>query len=715
MDPVIEKLKQLEEIITRHGGIISEDSEFLRQTLNIAPSAELEKQFTAITEENRLLTIGIIGRVKAGKSSVTNALYFDGKSILPEAPTPMTAALTVLSYGERDSVKAHFFSKEDVEIIRREHSEYQNTESELVKERKKASFEQFEQMKASSLDIDALSAQGEQSIPAASFADLKEKLQDFVGLSGKYMPFTKSVELELKHEALRDISIVDTPGINDPIKSREARTEEYLRKCDVVFIVSVAGQFLSAQDLELMDRLSTREGVQEIYLVSSMTDLGVTLRSEVQKAKKDLRAAIDGLRTRLSAHAADAIRSLKEKHPEIGRQFDVLINDIESHVLFTSSFCNTMSLRYAEHETWNDSMKNAWKNLSQNYPDYFDDDFSASGKASLDLLSGVSLLREKIDGVRGLKDKIISDKTLDFRAQQNAVIQKFHAGLVDRICEHIAQINASDLQGIKTKKAALEKAVETGSGVIELKLRETLDGVKRRLKQTLNSSLMRLNNAVSASADSETKEEERKQKNKGFRGGAARFFGAIFRKDDWGYEFFTARELRVGAVKSAINRELAAFNAGIEKAVFDETDRIKDSLPVEIKTIFREAVGDEAVDAALLHRAVIAMVFDYTEALFWDFQPPSFNYPVSGTISDDEIDDFINAWENFSFALPSFYSEKIKKLFESIESGKADKDPAAFVFTDLINQIKKLEDELSQKKETLDKLNAVKTALEEIA
>lgn len=38
--------------------------------------------------ENRKLNIGVVGQVKAGKSSFLNTLLFDGKEVLPKASTP---------------------------------------------------------------------------------------------------------------------------------------------------------------------------------------------------------------------------------------------------------------------------------------------------------------------------------------------------------------------------------------------------------------------------------------------------------------------------------------------------------------------------------------------------------------------------------------------------------------------------------------------------
>ena len=55
---------------------------------------QLVQTCQAQQEQNRLMNIGIVGRVKAGKSSLLNALVFDGEPILPKAATPRLVALT---------------------------------------------------------------------------------------------------------------------------------------------------------------------------------------------------------------------------------------------------------------------------------------------------------------------------------------------------------------------------------------------------------------------------------------------------------------------------------------------------------------------------------------------------------------------------------------------------------------------------------------------
>ena len=49
---------------------------------------------------NDTLTIGVIGQMKCGKSTFSNSFVF-GDNFLPAATTPMTAALTVITSGEK--------------------------------------------------------------------------------------------------------------------------------------------------------------------------------------------------------------------------------------------------------------------------------------------------------------------------------------------------------------------------------------------------------------------------------------------------------------------------------------------------------------------------------------------------------------------------------------------------------------------------------------
>ncbi len=103
----------------------------------VIKTEELEKTLKEMQDTDRNLKVGIIGRVKAGKSSLLNALIFEGVEVLPKAPTPMTASLTVLKYAQNLSTQVEFYSQEDILELKNEHARYEREFQRMVDEVKK--------------------------------------------------------------------------------------------------------------------------------------------------------------------------------------------------------------------------------------------------------------------------------------------------------------------------------------------------------------------------------------------------------------------------------------------------------------------------------------------------------------------------------------------------------------------------------------------------
>ncbi|MBQ9418774.1 MAG: dynamin family protein [Synergistaceae bacterium] len=82
-------------------------------------ASSISDKYSDIMKEDSALKLGIVGRVKAGKSSFLNALLFDGRDVLPKAATPMTAALTKINYSEtgKNEAKVVFYSVSEWEKI----------------------------------------------------------------------------------------------------------------------------------------------------------------------------------------------------------------------------------------------------------------------------------------------------------------------------------------------------------------------------------------------------------------------------------------------------------------------------------------------------------------------------------------------------------------------------------------------------------------------
>ncbi len=184
-------------------------------------------------------------------------------------------------------------------------------------------------------------------IQANSLEELNQKLLQFVGANGKYMPCTKAVQISLNNPNLKDLEVIDTPGVNDPIVSREERTKALLKDCDVVFIVSPSNQFLTDSDMDLFDRVSNKEGLQEIYFVASQTDSAVCAPSEVQNSRQHLPTALENVQKSLSSSLNATMSSLEKKYPH---QQGIFEKAIKNGVILTSGACFSMYKDFKNHK-----------------------------------------------------------------------------------------------------------------------------------------------------------------------------------------------------------------------------------------------------------------------------------------------------------------------------------------------------------------------------
>ncbi len=405
--------------------------------INLDKSDVLKKKIKDVSDENRALRVGIIGRVKAGKSSLLNALLFNGRDVLPKAATPMTAALTFMSYSEEIKAEVDLYSKADIEQIKQESQAYerdlqnltQKHENNIKNEKKPnklpstdikqraekiakeelegnqsrvAAYQQYTTMQQNSVSqaqLDEMSI-----LKASSIDELMGKLHNYVGAGGTYMPYTKSVKLYLPEKGLKDLEIVDTPGVNDPVVSREERTNEFLSSCDVVLVVSPAGQFLSTEDIDLMTRVSTRDGVQHAYLIASQSDN--QLFGSMNENKLDTPTQVLAkIENKLSEVAKKNLQTSVNNH---GVLKNVLSMYAKNDVICTSSAAFSMLETFDNQENWDDGYKKVWENLTDNYYDYFDSDQIA--KYNLQALANIDKVKTVIDNVRAEKENIQAEK-----------------------------------------------------------------------------------------------------------------------------------------------------------------------------------------------------------------------------------------------------------------------------------------------------------------
>ncbi len=324
----ISLIEKIAESLTDSRDLVSDDN-----ILDFQKNARtLKESLLAIKEENRSIRIGIVGEVKAGKSSFLNALIFKGESILPKAPTPMTAALTKIRYGQTFEGSIFFYSKKEWQLIEAKALEADRLQENLYNEhikkcgqlRMPMPRDQFNLLNKDKIpkelqackelvkmaekgNLNVYDYLGEtKNIRGKDQEDFMSQLNQFVGSDGLYTPIVKHTEIQLNNDLLKHAEIVDTPGLNDPIISRGRTTMDFLVQCDIVFFLSYTGQFLSREDLDFLSNILPGESVNRAVLVGSKFDSGIL---DYKEANTTLKKALKSSEMTFNKQAENVILS----------------------------------------------------------------------------------------------------------------------------------------------------------------------------------------------------------------------------------------------------------------------------------------------------------------------------------------------------------------------------------------------------------------------
>ncbi|WP_462409384.1 dynamin family protein [Neobacillus sp. Marseille-QA0830] len=351
-----EMIRQYEDIAEKYLPQKELISDHLLTDLHVF-SSEFRDKIEGIIRDEKTLKIGIVGEVKAGKSSFVNAFLFQGKKILPEAPTPMTAALTKISYSNKLKAEVFFYSRKDwdtIEDLSRQYDlEYEKLKNELLaKKRSQHSnpFSSFILNRGDSVTTDVVTLSDEEikryveeRVPKEklgckeltelvlkngidverylgttetiagvdSIEDLVGRLSYYVGATGKLTPIVKSTNVYLDLPGIKDLEIIDTPGTNDPIVSRGLVTRKYLAQCDAIFLLSRASRFMSSHDVEFIVNTLPTEGIRKGIILGSKFD------NALQNLKPGgvLEEGYLELRNKLISHALQIVNEELKKNP----------------------------------------------------------------------------------------------------------------------------------------------------------------------------------------------------------------------------------------------------------------------------------------------------------------------------------------------------------------------------------------------------------------
>lgn len=734
---VIEFNQKVEEVVNKNMDLIENQARELQEQYSITSCNELKKDIHQLLEDGRLLKIGIIGRVKAGKSSLLNSLLFKGESILPKAATPMTAALTVISYGEKFGAEVEFYSVSDIEIIKKEAFDYKTKfksifsakynklkekgkikdEEELktkatkqakneMKENIKltASFEQYQQMEKSGL-LEKIKTQSEK-IQAENIEDLKNSLGEYVGATGKYMPFTKSIHIQLPVESLKELEIIDTPGINDPVVSREERTRKLLKSCDVIYVVSPAGQFISEEDKELMDRISTREGVNEVFVIASQAD-NQLFGSEKDKYNGELPRVLKAVGEILDEHLVSTIKKLKEDNPEIGDVFDKLLEG--NKVFLTSGISHSIKMLFHNREKWDEGMEHVWNNLKEEYGAYFSEDDFTLTENSLDTLSNISQIDGTISDVKGQKEKILEEKKEKFLSSKLNNLKNYKESLLLKIDEKIEYLQKANLDELRKQKIKIEKNRENLKETISEVYEEAIDNLEEDTRENtgiyLTKEQRKISDIISGSEGSRTEYYEVKRG--GFWNGVKDFFGCA----DYDTRSREITTLRATGIRNSLEELTRDIQFNLQKKVNTVFKSFKKELPGKIVVEALKIIDDGNVDGELLSIGVKRILRNLKQPEFnEDLELPDY-LKATGVLEGCKATQYMEDATSYLSDLINSFSKKVSNYVHSLNNELRKYDPVEEICDSMSKEIEKIIKELENKEMTMERLNRIKEEL----
>ena len=379
---------------------------------------------TKLIEEGDTLQIGIVGQVKAGKSSFLNALFFDGENILPRASTPMTAGLTILEYGEQNALEVDYFTQKDWSFFERDSDAYKRVEEECKKEEPNVSATVLkrmieerttEQNRVAYEMISKCSLAASKKIDSASdtltfqnYRELQNELEKYVGAAGEFTSVVKSIRVKLKDERLKGLRIVDTPGVNDPVLSRENRTRTFLHSCHGVFLLSSSSDFFGSADVQFLNNRVGTEGIAKVVLLASkfdsvLQDLGS--QYEMQESTRISLAEAADKQNKLFVDRLNETKGQLKDGFKKGQLVDIELN-------YTSGI--SYSLAHKNESEWDDMEKNVAAQMKRFYPNDFATPEQA--KQSFNELANIADIEE--DYLRGVflnnKESIMREKMSAF-------------------------------------------------------------------------------------------------------------------------------------------------------------------------------------------------------------------------------------------------------------------------------------------------------------
>lgn len=223
--------------------------------------------------QNPKFQIAFVGTIKAGKSSLINALLhgqYASTSVAPE-----TAVLTKFGDSGIDGyyLNVEYYSSDEWNQIWNQIISAKNSADEEIKDRVKPFIEEYDRLKASCVKEKCLGRKKEHLVFETD-GGLSEAIMKYTSSSSQIHYYIKEVFVGIKNSNLPEhVIICDTPGLDDVLEYRSNVTKRYISSADVV-LVCVESSFLGGEQLHTIQSVFSlnRFHPERVYIVGTKKD-----------------------------------------------------------------------------------------------------------------------------------------------------------------------------------------------------------------------------------------------------------------------------------------------------------------------------------------------------------------------------------------------------------------------------------------------------------
>lgn len=426
-------------------------------------------KYQRANDKGRLLRLAVIGQVNAGKSTFLNTILFDGQEVLPPAATPKTANLTIIGYDDKCRIEVEFYEerewkdlktnaqKHEAEIKR--HQEQVAANPSMAKrpfignsETQKAAYELVQMAADKGLDVENLISQQKEIIEFESFSAMCNQLDQYVGANGRLTPVTEAVRLYLNDERLKDMEIIDTPGLNDPVPSRTRKTTQLLKTVDVAYFLSqTGGDFMNNSDFNLLTRVFPAEGIKHIELIGSQLDS--VLMEHDPDEYQSLNAALENIENRYNRHIRTNLDKIIKDLETINPRIRELLANCYNPTYISAMLYNMANKAREEYSKDEVDILNKLTEMAEDWPD-----LSLDSKFLIKL-SKIPELVSILESIRKDKNRILENSLRDLLPDETGKLMLLIDDLRSASALRIQQLKSNDLDSLQSQTAILEDRI----------------------------------------------------------------------------------------------------------------------------------------------------------------------------------------------------------------------------------------------------------------